>query len=321
LTSSCAGEVGPFLQSLSVVIPVYNGSGSLSALMQRLGAVLPSLSPVHEVILVNDGSLDDSWTVIERLCAEHSWVRGIDLARNYGQHNALLCGIRDARGDILITMDDDLQHPPEELPRLIHRLDEGVDLVYGTPRDERHDLWRAAASLISKIVLQQAMGAEGARSISAFRVFRRAAAGAFEAYGNSYVNVDVLLSWGARRFTAVPVQHDARHVGSSNYTFRKLVRHAVTMMTGYSLLPLRVASLTGFVLMLFGLGVLAFVLGRYLYEGDSVPGFPFLASLIAIFGGAQLFSLGVIGEYLGRIYFRSLDRPAFLVRARVGTAS
>ena len=293
-------------------------SASLSGLVQRLEAVLPTLSSAHELVLVNDASLDDSWQVIERLTERHGWVRGIDLARNYGQHNALLCGIREARGDIIVTMDDDLQHPPEELPRLLDRLEDGADVVYGTPVRAQHTLWRIVASQVSKVVLQRAMGAEAARSISAFRAFRRQGALAFEAYKNPFVNVDVLLSWGARSFAAVPVRHDPRRTGRSNYTFRMLLRHAVTMLTGFSLIPLRVATVSGFCFMAFGLGVLVFVVGRYLFEGSAVAGFPFLASLIAIFGGAQLFSLGIIGEYLARVHFRSIDRPAYLVRARAG---
>ena len=306
-------------QRVSVVIPVYRGSATLPALIRRLGDVLPTLSSACEVILVNDASPDDSWVVIERLCAEYQWVRGIDLARNYGQHNALLCGIRDAHGDIVITMDDDLQHPPEELPRLLkHLVEEGTDVVYGTPRKERHSWWRVCASLVSKVILRRAMGAEAAGSIGAFRAFRREAAAAFDVYQNPYVNVDVLLSWGARTFASVPVRHEPRGEGHSAYTFRRLMRHALTMFTGFSLLPLRVATVTGLGLMLFGVGVMVFVVGRYLYEGSGVPGFPFLACLIAIFGGAQLFSLGIIGEYLGRIHFRSLDRPPYLVRGRAG---
>ena len=232
------------MQSLSVVVPVYNSSASLSDLVLRLAAVLPTFSSTYELILVNDASLDDSWQVIERLTQEHRWVHGIDLARNYGQHNALLCGIREALGDIIVTMDDDLQHPPEELPRLLERLEEGTDVVYGTPLREQHRLWRVVGSQVSKIVLQRAMGAKAARSISAFRAFRRQGARAFEDYKNPFVNVDVLLSWGARSFAVVHARHDPRRTGRSNYTFRMLLRHTVTMLTGFSLLPLRVASVS-----------------------------------------------------------------------------
>lgn len=306
------------MATLSVVVPVYNASASLPELVRRLGEVLPSCADSYELILVNDASVDESWRVIERLSATHQWVQGIDLARNYGQHNALLCGVRAATGHVVVTLDDDLQHPPEEIPRLLAKLEEGVDVVYGTPREERHGLWRVIASHISKVVLQETMGAETARAISAFRAFRREAACAFDAVHNPFVNVDVLLSWGARSFAAVAVRHDERRAGQSNYTLRKLVRHGLNMLTGFSSLPLRVASLVGFGVMLFGVGVLVWVIGRYVIQGGSVPGFPFLASVITIFAGAQLFSLGIMGEYLARIHYRSIDRPAYLVRARTG---
>lgn len=306
------------MPSVSVVVPVYNASLSLPELARRIGEVLPSLAATYEVVFVNDASTDDSWHIIEQLSTDRRWVRGIDLARNYGQHNALLCGIRATVGDVVVTMDDDLQHPPEEIPRLLAALQEGVDVVYGTPLEEQHGLWRVVASQISKVVLQEAMGAETARSISAFRAFRREAACGFEAVHNPFVNIDVLLSWGARSFASVPVRHDERRTGTSNYTFRKLLRHGLNMLTGFSSLPLRIASLVGFGVMLFGVGVLVYVIGRYVIQGGSVPGFPFLASVITIFAGAQLFSLGIMGEYLARIHYRSIDRPPYLVRASTG---
>jgi undecaprenyl-phosphate 4-deoxy-4-formamido-L-arabinose transferase len=160
------------------------------------------------------------------------------------------------------------------------------------------------------------MGAETARNVSAFRVFRTQVRDAFANYQGPFVSVDVLLTWGTTRFAAIPVRHNPRRIGVSNYTFRKLVLHALNMMTGFSVLPLQMASLIGFAFTLFGLGVLAYVLGRYLIQGGSVPGFPFLASIIAIFSGAQLFSLGIIGEYLARMHFRMMEKPAYTVRER-----
>ena len=133
-------------------------------------------------------------------------------------------------------------------------------------------------------------------------------------YGSPFVSIDVLLSWGTSRFAAVPVAQDVRQSGVSNYTFLKLVSHALTMMTGFSTWPLRLASIVGFGFTMFGLLVLGFVVGRFLWQGGSVPGFPFLASVIAIFSGAQLFALGVIGEYLARMYFRTMERPPYVVR-------
>ena len=207
----------------------------------------------YEIVLVNDGSPDHSWKEIQRLAPAYPHVRALDLMRNYGQHNALLAGIRTARHEVIITLDDDLQNPPDEIPKLLAKLNEGYDVVYGTPLTMQHGLWRNLASRATKLALQSAMGAETAGKVNAFRVFHT---------------------------------------------------------------QLR----DGFAFTLFGLGVLAYVLGRYLVLGHSVPGFPFLSSIIAIFSGAQLFALGIIGEYLARMHFRMMDRPTYAVRDHIGGA-
>jgi glycosyltransferase involved in cell wall biosynthesis len=238
--------------------------------------------------------------------------------RNYGQHNALLCGIRDARYEVIVTMDDDLQHPPEEIPKLLAKLDDNYDVVYGTPAHEQHGLWRDLASQVTKLALQNAMGSRTARQVSAFRVCRTELRNAFENYQGPFPSIDVLLTWGTTRLAAVKVRHEPRRGGVSNYTVGKLLRHAFNMMTGFSVLPLQLASVVGFVFSVLGLLVLGYVLGRYLVEGGSVPGFPFLASVIAIFSGAQLFALGIIGEYLARMHFRMMDRPTYTVRSTSG---
>lgn len=305
------------LLAVSVVVPVHNSAGSLLLLAARVETVLNSLGCPFELILVDDCSRDESWRVIQELAAKSPTVRGMVLMRNYGQHNALLCGIRAAKTDVIVTLDDDLQHPPEEIPKLLEKLAEGHDVVYGTPVKGQHGLWRNLASWITKLALKRAIGAETARYVSAFRAFRTDLREAFATYQSPFVSIDVLLTWGGGRFTAVPVRHDARVIGVSNYSFRRLVTHALNMMTGFSMVPLQLASLVGFFFTLFGFGVLVYVLGRYLVEGSSVPGFPFLASLIAIFSGAQLFALGVIGEYLARIHFRILDKPPYTVRSTV----
>lgn len=301
------------MRSISVVVPVYNSAPSLPELAARLAAVLPTVSEQYELILVEDDSRDRSWDVIRELAEQYPWVRGLKLMRNSGQHNALLCGIREARYPVIVTLDDDLQHPPEEIPTLLAKLDEGYDVVYGTPQREQHGLWRDLASRITKLALQSAMGAETARQVSAFRAFRTRLRKAFEVYRGPFVSIDVLLTWGATRFAAVPVPHYPRQVGKSNYTFRKLVIHAMNMATGFSAVPLQLASWIGFAFTLFGALILVYVLGRFVIEGGSVPGFPFLASIIAIFSGVQLFVIGIFGEYLARMHFRLMDRPAYTV--------
>jgi glycosyltransferase involved in cell wall biosynthesis len=300
-------------RSLSVVTAVYNGEASLTELCRRLGEVLPRVAAQHEIILVNDGSRDRSWEVISELSSRSPTVRGLSLMRNYGQHNALLCGIRAAKYELIVTLDDDLQHPPEEIPRLLARLEEGFDVVYGTPENEQNGLMRALASRITRLTLCTAVGADVARHVSAFRLFRTQLREAFAGYQTPFVSIDVLLTWATTRFGAISVPFQQRHSGASNYTFAKLVRHALDMMTGFSTAPLQLASLIGFVCTLFGIGIFLYVFVRYCLEG-SIPGFPFLASIIAIFSGAQLFALGVIGEYLARMHFRSMKRPAYVVR-------
>ncbi len=298
---------------LSIVVPVYNSEATLPLLVDRIRAELLGPYSPMELILVNDASVDRSWETIESLQAQYPWVRGINLMRNFGQHNALLCGIRAARYLLTVTMDDDLQNPPEEIPRLVAKIGEGFDVVYGTPQREAHGLLRDAASIVTKFALQRAMGAETARDVSAFRCFRTGIRKAFSDYHGAYVSIDVLLTWGTKRFAAIPCRNDRRSIGTSNYTVGKLLIHAMNMITGFSTLPLQVASLIGFGFMLFGIAVLMYVIGRFLVQGAVVPGFAFLASIIAVFSGTQLFALGVIGEYLARMHVRSMGRPTYVI--------
>ena len=311
--------LGP-ARRLSVVIPVYRSEAILPELVRRLGSALAVSAEEFELILVNDCSPDSSWEAICDLAADRSWIRPINLMRNYGQHNALLCGIRAARYGVIVTMDDDLQHPPEEIPKLLSKLAEGYDVVYGTPEQEQHGLGRDFASWITKLALQNVMGAQIARNVSAFRAFRREVARAFAHYSGAFVSIDVLLTWGTNRFSLIRVKHEQRKAGVSGYTIRKLITHAMNMMTGFSTVPLQFASIVGFLFTLFGVAVLAFVVGRYLLFGGNVPGFPFLASIIALFSGAQLFALGIIGEYLARMHFRMMERPSYVIRENLRTA-
>ena len=298
------------------MVPVYNSEGSLPALVERTHGALSAHR--HEIVLVNDGSSDRSWEVIRELCRTSAGVRGLNLMRNYGQHNAVLAGIRAARGAITVTIDDDLQHPPEEIPKLLDALSHRFDVVYGTPEKLPHSTFRNVSSWLTKLVLQRAMGAETARNVSAFRAFRTPLRAAFEQYRSPFVSIDVLLTWGTRRFGAIRVEHRPREIGASNYTLRKLVTHALTVATGFSTLPLRLASVLGFSFTALGLAVLAYVVVVYFVHGGSVPGFPFLASLIAIFSGAQMFALGILGEYLARMHSRMMERPTYAVAETEG---
>lgn len=307
------------MQTVSVVIPVYRAERTLRMLYDQLTAVMLQLTLAFEIIFVEDCGGDGSWAVIADLAAADSRVRGIRMSRNYGQHNALLCGIRAARYDVTITMDDDLQHPVSEIAPLLEALGPGIDVVYGAPTTEQHGVLRDLASRLTKLALASTMGAETARNVSAFRAFRTRLREGFRDYRSPNVSIDVLLTWSTSRFAVLKVRHAPRTIGVSGYTMRHLIRHAINLMTGFSTLPLQIASVIGFVFMLFGVLVFVYVLGNFLINSHTVPGFAFLASLTTIFAGAQLFALGVIGEYLACMHFRSMDRPAYLVRETVAT--
>lgn len=305
-------------RTISVVVPVYRSEHTLKELYRRLVNVLEPISNRLEIIFVDDAGGDSSWEVISELARRDSRVLGLQHSRNFGQHNALLTGVRAARNDIIVTLDDDLQNPPEEIPILLALLEEGYDVAYGTPVEEQHGLLRDSASRVTKLALQGAMGADTARKTSAFRAFRTLLRNAFSEYHSPYVSLDVLLTWGTTRFGSAVVKHDPRRVGVSNYTLSKLMVHAFNMITGFSVLPLQVASMVGLIFTLFGIGLLLYVLIIYFIFGSTVSGFPFLASVISLFSGAQLFALGIIGEYIARIHVRSMGRPFGVVRQRTG---
>jgi undecaprenyl-phosphate 4-deoxy-4-formamido-L-arabinose transferase len=301
---------------VTVVVPVYNSAPMLESLVQRVHDALPNVE--HEIILVNDGSADTSWARISGIAEGDQRVRGLNMARNYGQHNALLAGIRSARGDVVVTIDDDGQNPPEEIPKVLAALGDGIDLVYGTPLRKQHGILRNAGSTVTKLALRPAMGSDVARKVTAFRAFRTDLRDAFAMFEAPFVSIDALLSWGTPRIESVPVEHREREQGRSSYSFTKLATHALTQLTGFSTRPLRIASLIGLASTVFGAGILVLVLVRYFTSGTHVPGFAFLAAVIAILSGAQLLTLGVMGEYVARMHERAMNRPAYVIRNEVG---
>lgn len=298
---------------VSVVVPVFESTDTLSALVQRLDATLEPMGP-YEIVLVDDGSHEATWRIIEDLSARWTQVLGVRLGRNYGQHNALVAGIREASFPITVTIDDDLQNPPEEIPRLVIKmLNDNLDVVYGVPERVEQSIPRRMAGRITRLALRNGLGVDSAPDVSSFRAFRTRTREAFAGDIGTNVSLDALLTWGSARFGSVQVRHDPRHSGTSNYTYLKLFRFAIDTTTGYSTVPLQAASILGLFTATFGLLVLIYVTVRPLITGQSVAGFPFLAATIAIFSGAQLLTLGVIGEYLARMHFRIMRKPTYVI--------
>lgn len=301
--------------SVSVVVPVYRSVDTLPLLVARVHAALADRP--HEVVFVDDGSPEATWEMVATLARNDPRVVGLRFGRNAGQHSALLAGVRAARYPITVTIDDDLQNPPEQIPTLLAALTDDVDVVYGSPEKVAQRGWRRASSAAIRALMASALGAENAARMSSFRAFRTRLRDGFEADLGPSVSLDALLSWSTSKFGSVTVPHHERADGSSNYTFRRLLRFALDVATGYSAVPLQIAMGLGLLTAVFGFGVLVFVVGRAVTTSASVPGFPFLASIIAVFSGVQLITIGIIGEYLARMHFRIMRKPSYVVAEQI----
>lgn len=312
-TSSAYSQSLKGLELISIVIPVFNSSKSLGDLRIEIEEALkPSIK--YELIFIDDNSTDNSWEVISKLASTHSYIKGARLCKNYGQHNALLCGIFISDGQIIITMDDDGQHPAGAIPKMAQHIVDGADVIYAYPKIEKQNLIRSFASRLTKLALASAMGQANANRVSAYRAFRSDIKVAFDQYRGSEINVDVTLAWAASRYEFIPINFRKRLYGQSGYSPLKLIRHAMNMMTGFTTSPLKFASYIGFAIALMGIFLLIYLLVLWYLQGSVVPGFTFLASIIIIFSGTQLLALGIIGEYIARIHLRSMGRPPFLIR-------
>ncbi len=299
--------------NVSVVIPCYRSRATLPELVERLHRALPAVAEEYEIVLVVDGSPDDTYAVARDLEKADQRVQAVLLQRNYGQHHASLAGIARASYGITVLMDDDLQHRPEEIARLLAPLaDPLVDVVYGNAAEEEHRWWRNVTSRGIKRLLEL-MGVHHARLFSSFVAFRTDLREAF-VQTSGPVYVDVILSWATNSIVGVPVVMDHRTEGSSGYSFGSLVRLAWDMMSGYTTFPLRVVTWLGFLTSALGVGLFCYVLWSYFVTGPGVEGWASQAAMTALFSGVIMLSLGIVGEYLGRLYGASMRRPTYLVR-------
>lgn len=303
-------------RSISVVVPCYRSSETLEPLVERIRLALAPITNDYEVILVVDDSPDDTWEVVQRLSSQEQ-VRGLNLMRNYGQHNAILAGVLNAENELIVTMDDDLQHPPEAIPDLIRALTDEFDLVYGVAKVEEHGFWRNLASRAVKRAMVITLGVEHARKISAFRAFRNELKSPFMEVRDAFVSIDVILSWVTTRITSIEVEMERRAESESNYNVRSLFGHALNMVTGYSITPLKLVTMLGLATALLGFGLLVVVLVLFFTGRTEVAGFTTIASMVALFAGAQMAAIGILGEYLGRLHFRSMNRPTYVIRDEV----
>jgi len=301
--------------AVSVVIPVFNESASIPRLHARLHQVLQQLGRSFEIVYVDDGSTDRS---LEELLLVQGWdpaVKVVTLARNAGQHAAVLAGFAHARGAVVVTLDADLQNPPEEIPRLLAEIDAGHDAV-GTRREGRNDpfLRRAISAVVSRLA-SLAVGVPMTDCGSMLRAYRRPVVEEILRLAERALFIPALGAWLARRPTEISIRHEARVAGRSRYSPLRFMRLGFDLMTGFSLVPIQLVSLAGIGVALLGIGFGAFLLVRRLVLGPESEGLFTLFAILFVFVGILIFAVGLVGEYVGRIYAEVRRRPSYVVRA------
>jgi len=298
---------------ISVVIPVFNEAATLADLHQRLSRTLKDVGRPAEIIFVDDGSTDRSAEVLKALHAQDAAVRVVRFNRNYGQHAAVFAGMERARGDVVVTLDADLQNPPEEIPALLRRLDDGFDVVGGA-RVQRQDSWfRRTASRLVNRTTSAIVGVRMTDYGCMLRAYRRSVVEQIVACQEISRFIPALANTFARAVAEVPVEHAPRQAGRSKYGLLRLLRLNMDLMTGFSLLPIQAVSLAGVVVATLGLGFALFLGLRRLLVGPEVEGLFTLFAILFFFVGLQILALGLIGEYVGRIYQEVRRRPRYVV--------
>ena len=297
-----------------VVIPVYNEEANLEPLYERLEQVLEEIGRPYEVIFVDDGSRDRSLELLCRLQEKHGAVRVIQLNRNYGQHAAVFAGLDHARGDVIVTLDADLQNPPEEIPRLLDKISEGHDVVGGWRRSRQDHLIRRLLSGAVNKLTSKLVGVEMRDYGCMLRAYRREVVETLRGCSEVSSFIPALANTFAGSPTEIPVGHDRRTNGRSKYSPFRLIRLNFDLMTGFSLLPIQIVSLAGIGIAVLGLGFGGFLMLRRLLVGPESEGVFTLFAILFFFVGIQILALGLIGEYIGRIYMEVRRRPRYVIQ-------
>lgn len=304
---------------ISIVVPVYGSEKILPELVAQVYGAMQAAGAQErfELILVSDSSPDRSWEVIRELAPRHAFLRGICLAKNFGQHNAIMAGLNSAAGEIVVVMDDDLQHPPAAIMLLVQAVRDGADVCFTTYTQRKHAAWKRFGSWVNDVAASFLLGKPRGLYLSSFKAMHRRVAQEIVRYDGPYAYVDGLILDVTRHVTSVPITHQERHEGKGNYGLRRSLSLWLKMATSFSIIPLRLASFTGIVLA--GLSALAMVavIAQKLRHPEIQAGWASMLSAVLFMGGLQLLCLGVIGEYLGRTYLKINRKPQFVVRQRI----
>jgi len=298
---------------ISIIVPVYNSSETLKELLVRTEKVLEELVGSNfELIFVNDGSADSSWQVLKSQAQQNKKITAVNLTKNYGQHNALMCALREAKGKYIITIDDDLQTPPEEIPKLYNEIKKGYDIVYGAYESKKHHKYRNIGSSLVQYVYRKTFNTS--IQITSFRIIHRSIADLVLSYNKSFTYIDGLLSWYSSKIGNVYIDHKERKSGKSGYTLKKLSILALNLFTNFSIVPLQLASIIGFTFSFLGFFIGLYILIKKIVVGIPVSGYTSIFVVVSILSGVQLLTVGVLGEYIGRIHINISKKPQYAVR-------
>lgn len=300
----------------SIVVPVYNAEKFLRELHDRISNTFKNITLKYELIFVDDGSLDCSWKVLQEIHQLDKKVRIIKLTRNYGQHNATLCGLRNCSGKYIITLDQDLQHPPEEIPKLIQEISKGCSLVYAKYDRKKHHWFRNFGSTITNKIISNL--SQNKHRITSFRILKREIVENLDQLDHPCVIIDILFSQvlSPRSVGFVEVFHAPNLRAKSNYNFFKLVNISLNMIFNYTIVPLRLASMVGITLSLLSFSLGLFFLVRYFFGYTTVRGFTALILTISFLFGITLLVLGIMGEYIGRIFLTVNKKPQYKIKIK-----
>jgi len=310
----------PSRPEISIVVPVYRSEKILPHLADQVSLAMEAANMTgrFELILVNDASPDGSWPVIESLSGRHAFVRGICLARNFGQHNATMAGLNHALGEIVVIMDDDLQHPPQTIMALVNAVRDGYDVCYTRYVNRQHAAWKRLGSWFNDRVASFLLKKPRGLYLSSFKALRRWVVQQVIRYDGPYAYVDGLVLDITKNIASIPIEHQSRLEGEGNYDLRRSVSLWMKMATSFSIIPLRVASFTGMLLAVVSAMVMIFVVVQKVLHPETPAGWTSLVLTVLFVGGLQLLCLGVIGEYLGRAYLKINRKPQFAVRDTTG---
>ena len=301
---------------VSILIPVYKNDGGLDELVKRIGESMANSAYANcfELVLVDDCSPDNSWEVIQRLAKTHTFVQGATLSRNFGQHNAIMAGLNLVSGQYVVLMDDDLQHPPEAIPGMLDKLAAGADVCYTNYANRQHATWKIAGSKFNDLMASWLLSKPKGLYLSSFKALKRGVVDQIRNHEGPFAYLDGLILDITRRIATVEIQHGTRAFGEGNYSFKKSISLWLRMVTGTSIVPLRMVTLMGALIALLGFfGAVFIVISNFLYPAES-KGWASIIVTILLVSGFQTLFIGVLGEYLGRIHLRLNNKPQYLFR-------